>query len=300
MIAAFERGRSDPRALPPSARPAREPASQSAVGRGRPRSGPGVLVRLPRSTTEVGIAATSAGRESGGWRWRLAVGDLAGALSLEAVTQQSLRFRGSRARRRHRRGDRRSARRVSIRSGFAALGLGKHGSRELNYSSDIDPILIFDPDTLPRRAREEPVEAAVRIARRVVELLQTIDGDGYVFRVDLSACGPRPRRRRWRCPSRRRSLITNRARLPWERAALHPRTRAAAGDVALGERFLGDDPSVRVAPRARFRRDRRDPRALPVASAPITRRGSASGRATTSSAGGAASARSSFSRRSIS
>ena len=69
--------------------------------------------------------------------------------------------------------------------GFAVLALGKHGSRELNYSSDIDPILIFDPETLPRRAREEPVEAAVRIGRRVVELLQARDGNGYVFRVDL-------------------------------------------------------------------------------------------------------------------
>jgi glutamate-ammonia-ligase adenylyltransferase len=69
--------------------------------------------------------------------------------------------------------------------GFAAIALGKLGSRELNYSSDVDPILIFDPDTLPVRTREEPAEAAVRVGRRVVELLQARDGDGYVFRVDL-------------------------------------------------------------------------------------------------------------------
>src|SRR3546814_6783256 len=59
------------------------------------------------------------------------------------------------------------------------------GSHELNYSSDIDPILLFDPETLPHRAREEPDEAAVRIARRVLDLLQTRDADGYVLRVDL-------------------------------------------------------------------------------------------------------------------
>ena len=49
--------------------------------------------------------------------------------------------------------------------GFAGIALGKLGSRELNYSSDIDPILIFDPETLPCRPREEPVEAAVRIEK---------------------------------------------------------------------------------------------------------------------------------------
>src|SRR3546814_625067 len=35
--------------------------------------------------------------------------------------------------------------------GLAVIALGKLGSHELNYSSDIDPILIFDPATLPRR-----------------------------------------------------------------------------------------------------------------------------------------------------
>src|SRR3546814_14149903 len=57
--------------------------------------------------------------------------------------------------------------------------------REVNYSSDIDPIFLFDPETLPRRAREDPIDAAQRIGRRVVELLSARDGDGYVFRVDL-------------------------------------------------------------------------------------------------------------------
>ena len=49
--------------------------------------------------------------------------------------------------------------------GLAAIALGKQGSFELNYSSDIDPILLFDPATLPHRANEEPQEAAVRIGR---------------------------------------------------------------------------------------------------------------------------------------
>src|SRR3546814_3255645 len=69
--------------------------------------------------------------------------------------------------------------------GLVVIALGKLGSFELNYSSDIDPILIFDPETLPRRSRDDPDEAAVRIARRMVEILSARTGDGHVLRVDL-------------------------------------------------------------------------------------------------------------------
>jgi glutamate-ammonia-ligase adenylyltransferase len=120
--------------------------------------------------------------------------------------------------------------------GFAALALGKHGSRELNYSSDIDPILVFDPETLPHRPREEPVEAAVRIARRVVELLQTRDEHGYVFRVDLRL-RPSPEVSPLALPVDAALSYYESAALPWERAAFI-RARAAAGDIALGQGFL--------------------------------------------------------------
>ena len=69
--------------------------------------------------------------------------------------------------------------------GMIALALGKHGAGELNYSSDIDPILLYDPETLPRRERDEPGEAAQRYAREVVKLLSENTDEGYVFRVDL-------------------------------------------------------------------------------------------------------------------
>jgi glutamate-ammonia-ligase adenylyltransferase len=121
-------------------------------------------------------------------------------------------------------------------TGFAAIALGKQGSHELNYSSDIDPILIFDPETLPRRAREEPEQAAVRIARRVVELLQARDGDGYVFRVDLRL-RPAPEVTPIALPINAALSHYESQALPWERAAF-VRARWAAGDRALGERFI--------------------------------------------------------------
>lgn len=120
--------------------------------------------------------------------------------------------------------------------GFVAIALGKQGSRELNYSSDIDPILLFDPETLPRRAKEEPVEAAVRIGRRVVELLQSRDGDGYVMRVDLRL-RPSPEATPIVLPVGAAISYYESQALPWERAAFI-RSRTCAGDVGLGGYFL--------------------------------------------------------------
>src|SRR5690606_18809433 len=69
--------------------------------------------------------------------------------------------------------------------GLTAMALGKHGAQELNSSSDIDPILLYDPARLPRRERDDPADAAQRYARRLVETLSGQTGEGYVFRVDL-------------------------------------------------------------------------------------------------------------------
>ncbi len=121
-------------------------------------------------------------------------------------------------------------------AGLAAIALGKQGAGELNYSSDIDPILLFDPATLPRRERDEPGEAAQRYARQLVELLSHQTGDGYVFRVDL----------RLRPASEVSPLAISfsaamshyeSSALAWERAA-YIRARAAGGDIAAGENFL--------------------------------------------------------------
>lgn len=165
----------------------------------------------------------------------LAIGDLAGAFTLEQVMGELSDF-----------ADRAldAAITHAIRSrvpdaepgGFIAIALGKLGARELNYSSDIDPILLYDPVTLPRRERDEPAEAAQRYARSVVETLTSQTGEGYVFRVDL----------RLRPASEISPLALSvdaalshyeSSALAWERAA-YIRARADAGDVAAGEAFL--------------------------------------------------------------
>jgi glutamate-ammonia-ligase adenylyltransferase len=120
--------------------------------------------------------------------------------------------------------------------GFAVIAMGKLGSHELNYSSDVDLLLLFDPDTLPRRSRDDPGEAAVRIGRRLIELLQKRTEDGYVQRVDLRL-RPSPEVTPIALPLNAAISHYESSALPWERAAFI-RARAAAGDVALGQSFL--------------------------------------------------------------
>lgn len=120
--------------------------------------------------------------------------------------------------------------------GFAVIALGKHGGRELNYSSDIDPIFLFDPRTLPHRERDDVAEAAVRYGRRVIELLSALDADGYVFRVDMRL-RPSPEVSPIVLPVEAAISYYESSALAWEQAAFI-RSRVCAGDRALGDYFL--------------------------------------------------------------
>ena len=165
----------------------------------------------------------------------LAIGDLAGAFDLDKVTGALSDFADTAL-------DRAIAAAIRKRvegagtGGFYALALGKHGARELNYSSDIDPILLYDADSLPRRPRDEPGEAAQRYARDIVALLSQNTADGYVFRVDLRL---RPASEVSPLAISEAAALTHyeSSALPWERAAFL-RARAAAGDIPAGEAFL--------------------------------------------------------------
>ncbi|GGB18041.1 glutamate-ammonia-ligase adenylyltransferase [Sphingomonas metalli] len=205
----------------------REPATTAAIEAGRLDLDPAIDPDLP--------VAAALRRRRRALALTVAIGDLAGLLDLGAVTGALTRFADY-------------ALDTAIRAamaerypgeparGFAAIALGKQGSAELNYSSDIDPILLFDPASLPRRAREEPEDAAVRIARRAVELLQARDGDGYVLRVDLRL-RPSPEATPIALPVGGAIAYYESQALAWERAAFI-RARAAAGDIALGQSFL--------------------------------------------------------------
>jgi glutamate-ammonia-ligase adenylyltransferase len=165
----------------------------------------------------------------------LAIGDLAGAFALPRVTAEltALADRALDAAIAHA-----IAQRVpgAPSQGFVALALGKQGAGELNYSSDIDPILLFDPLRLPRRARDDPGEAGQHVARTLVRLLSAVDAEGYVFRVDLRL-RPASEVSPLAIPVEAALAHYESLALAWERAAFI-RARSAAGDVAMGEHFL--------------------------------------------------------------
>ena len=123
--------------------------------------------------------------------------------------------------------------------GFTVLGMGKLGARELNYSSDIDLVLLFDPAApiyTERTADNAMVGFAARIARGLVGLMEARDADGYVFRTDLRL-RPDP------AATPPAIAITNAITYyesmgqNWERAAMI-KARPVAGDLALGFGFL--------------------------------------------------------------
>jgi [glutamine synthetase] adenylyltransferase / [glutamine synthetase]-adenylyl-L-tyrosine phosphorylase len=120
--------------------------------------------------------------------------------------------------------------------GFVVIALGKHGGQELNYSSDIDPIFLYDPETLPHREREDVADSAVRIGKRVIELLSARDEHGYVFRVDMRL-RPSPEVTPITIPVEAAISYYESSALAWEQAAFI-RSRVAAGDAELGEYFL--------------------------------------------------------------
>src|SRR3984885_1375812 len=70
-------------------------------------------------------------------------------------------------------------------SSVVVLALGKHGARELNYSSDIDFIVLYDPAAASIPPSMEPGPMFARLTRALARLMQERTSEGYVLRVDL-------------------------------------------------------------------------------------------------------------------
>jgi glutamate-ammonia-ligase adenylyltransferase len=123
-----------------------------------------------------------------------------------------------------------------IDCGVTVLALGKLGARELNYSSDVDLIVLYDSTTKAIPEGVAPAPVFVRLAKKMVRLLQDCTVDGYALRVDL----------RLR-PDPGSTAIANSLLSAydyyevlgqnWERAAMI-KARPVAGDLGLGAEFL--------------------------------------------------------------
>jgi len=121
-------------------------------------------------------------------------------------------------------------------SGLVVLGMGKLGGRELNYSSDIDLILLFDPDSIDTDQPMELQHSFVRLARGLVSLLDERTADGYVFRTDLRL-RPDPGSTPLAISTHAAEQYYESIGQNWERAAMI-KARPIAGDKAAGAAFL--------------------------------------------------------------
>lgn len=121
-------------------------------------------------------------------------------------------------------------------AGMVTLAMGKMGAHELNYSSDIDLICLFDESRFDADDEMEARAGFIRVTRRMAATLSDITAEGYVFRTDLRlrpdasvtpVCISMAAAERYYEAEGRN----------WERAAFI-KARAAAGDIAAGEKFL--------------------------------------------------------------
>jgi glutamate-ammonia-ligase adenylyltransferase len=121
-------------------------------------------------------------------------------------------------------------------SGFFVLALGKLGAHELNYSSDIDLILLYDQAKARYVGRRSAQECFVRLARNLVRILQDATPDGYVCRVDLRL-RPDPASTPLVMSALAAETYYEGMGQNWERAAMI-KARVSAGDAEAGRQFL--------------------------------------------------------------
>ncbi|MEG9883787.1 MAG: bifunctional [glutamine synthetase] adenylyltransferase/[glutamine synthetase]-adenylyl-L-tyrosine phosphorylase [Hyphomicrobiales bacterium] len=122
-------------------------------------------------------------------------------------------------------------------SHYIVLAMGKYGARELNYSSDIDLVVSYDPKAAPLAADIEASRFFVRLTRKLVQALQDRTAQGYVFRVDLRL-RPDPRATNVAIAVETVARYYENFGQNWERAAMI-KARPVAGDLAAGAALLG-------------------------------------------------------------
>ena len=70
---------------------------------------------------------------------------------------------------------------------FTVLGLGKLGGGELNYSSDIDLIFVYDENGETAGGRKQLSHSAysAKLGQKIIEILDSHHQGGRLYRVDM-------------------------------------------------------------------------------------------------------------------
>jgi len=125
---------------------------------------------------------------------------------------------------------------IATAGGAVALAMGKMGAGELNYSSDIDLIMLFDESRYERDEFHDARASLVRATRRMSGTLSDLTDEGYVFRTDLRL-RPDPAVTPVILAMAAAETYYESLGRTWERAA-HIKARPCAGDIAAGEAYL--------------------------------------------------------------
>ena len=178
-----------------------------------------------------------------------ALSDLGGLWDLEAVTSALTRFadaavtaalrlavREAEGKGRVRPGEGEGA--AGPLPGLFVIAMGKHGGFELNYSSDIDVSVFYEPQALPLADGVEPQTFAVQLIQSFTRLLQERTGEGYVFRVDLRL-RPDPGATPPAVPVEAALDYYETVGQNWERAAFI-KARPCGGDLPRASAFLAE------------------------------------------------------------
>ncbi|WP_299424539.1 glutamine-synthetase adenylyltransferase [uncultured Shimia sp.] len=175
-----------------------------------------------------------------------ALADLAGAWSLEKVTGTLTDFAdlasqlaleatiGAEIRRKKLPGATEDD--IPTAGGMVSIAMGKMGARELNYSSDIDLICLFDESRFDADDYHDARASFIRATRKMAAMLNDITGDGYVFRTDLRL-RPDPAVTPVCLAMEAAERYYESLGRTWERAA-YIKARPSAGDLAAGQKFL--------------------------------------------------------------
>lgn len=122
--------------------------------------------------------------------------------------------------------------------GLFVLAVGKYGARELNYSSDIDFNVFYDPNTvsLPNPSRAE--RTLIKVVQSLIKGFERITGEGYIFRTDLRL-RPDPRSNAVAVSTSTAERYYETLGQNWERAAMI-KARVCGGDRHAGQAFIDD------------------------------------------------------------
>lgn len=125
---------------------------------------------------------------------------------------------------------------VAAGGGMVALAMGKMGAGELNYSSDVDLICLFDETRFEPDDYHEARSAFIRATRNMSKRLNDRTAEGYVFRMDLRL-RPDPSVTPVCLSMEAAERYYESVGRTWERAA-HIKARPCAGDLDAGWRYL--------------------------------------------------------------